>query len=141
MFEGCTSLTSIDLSFLKGSQGIAFSSGMFKNCISLETISFPQLYSFFLFETDEMFYGCNNLKSIDLSEINTLSVKNMENMFYNCSSLKYLDISKFNTRSLKSYSGIFEGIENSSNFTIIYNNNKTDEIADEILSNWNKIIE
>ena len=71
--------------------------------------------------------------------MNTLSVKNMEKMFYNCSSLKTLKIAKFNTRSVENYEGIFEGIENSSSFSIIYNSNKTEEIEDAIMDKWKKI--
>ena len=138
MFEGCSSLTSIDLSFLEKSNGTAFSSGMFKNCISLKQIKFPQLNSFFLFETDEMFSGCSSLETIDLSNINTLSVKNMTNMFYDCSSLISLDISKFNTRSVKNYNDIFKGIRNSSDFNITYNISKTAEISHQILDTWSR---
>ena len=33
MFEGCVKLRSIDLSFLENTNGIMYTSGMFKNCI------------------------------------------------------------------------------------------------------------
>ena len=138
MFEGCTSLKNIDLSFLRDSKSLMYTTGMFKNCISLETINFPNIYTFFLFETKDMFYGCGNLTSIDFNNLNTLSVKNMERMFYNCSSLNELNIGNFNTRSVENYEDIFYGIENSNSVNIRYNKNKTQEIEDAIMENWNK---
>ena len=136
MFELCTSLKTIDLSFLNKGRGIMFFTGMFKNCTSLEKITVPMFDSFFLYYTDEMFYGCTNLTNIDLSAINTLSVRNMEKMFYDCTSLKNLDISKFNTRSLEKFDYIFEGIEDSDSFNIKYNGEKIKELSSAIKKNW-----
>ena len=64
-------------------------------------------------------------------------------MFYGCSSLKLLDIRNFNTKNIKSidcYLDIFKGISNSNSFTLIYNNENTKEISDEINQKWNNII-
>ena len=110
---------------------------MFKNCISLEKLILPKLNSFYLYDTNEMFYGCYKLTSLDISTLNTINVKKMEKMFFNCFSLTYLDIRKFNTRILEHCEDIFSGIGNSKSFNIIYNHIKTNELADQIMSNWN----
>ena len=44
----------------------------------------------------------------------------------------FLNISKFNTRSIENYESIFEGINDTNNFTIIYNESQTEEIKNEI---------
>ena len=61
MFNGCSSLQSIDLSSF--------------NTTNVNDMSF-------------MFSECSSLISINLSSFNTTNVKNMSEMFYGCSSLK-----------------------------------------------------
>ena len=61
MFEGCSSLQSIDLSSF--------------NTTNVKDMSY-------------MFYKCSSLQSINLSSFNTTNVKEMWRMFYGCSSLK-----------------------------------------------------
>ena len=80
MFEDCTNLKSLNLSFLVYIKGLGYTSRMFKNCISLENINFQKISSFFLFNTDEKL-SCKSLGRFDLGTINTLTVTNMEKMF------------------------------------------------------------
>ena len=68
MFDGCESLTSLDLSSFNTAKVIHFGgpAGM----------------------TDGgMFYNCSSLKSLDLSNFNTAEVTDMSFMFWECSSL------------------------------------------------------
>ena len=70
MFQGCSSLTSLDLS-------------------SFNTSNVTNMQS--------MFQGCSSLTSLDLSNFDTSKVTDMYRMFYNCTSLTSLDLSNFDT--------------------------------------------
>jgi surface protein len=63
MFEGCSKLTSLDVS-------------------NFNTTNVTDMYG--------MFEGCSNLESLDVSKFNTANVTNMSSMFYGCSTLKTL---------------------------------------------------
>ena len=80
MFEGCISLTSIDLS-------------------SFNTTNVSNMY--------RMFFHCTSLKSLDLSNFNTSNVTNMQQMFSSCTSLTSLDLSNFNTSKVTKASELF----------------------------------
>ena len=82
MFNGCSSLTSVDLS-------------------SLDTSNVTTMGS--------TFYGCKALTSLDLSNWDTSNVTNITNMFIYCSSLTSLDLSNFNTSKVTSFMNIFNG--------------------------------
>ena len=98
MFSGCSSLKTLDLSNFDFSNTYAgvYSGlyGMFRNCKSLETITFPSTVTFnnsgvcFI----DMFYGCSSLTSLDLSGWDTSNVQYMGSMFYNCSELSNLTL-------------------------------------------------
>ena len=68
MFDGCSSLSSLDLS-------------------SFDTSNVTRM--------DYMFLGCSSLSSLDLSNFDNSSVTTMNNMFNGCSSLSNLDLSNF----------------------------------------------
>ena len=82
MFEGCSALTSLDLSSF--------------NTSSVTNMGF-------------MFNECSSLTSLDLSSFNTSSVTNMKRMFFNCSSLTALDLSSFNTSNVTDMQFMFYG--------------------------------
>ena len=63
MFEGCSSLESLDLSSFGTSQVTGMSS---------------------------MFHGCSSLESLDLSSFDTSQATSMASMFYGCSSLRFV---------------------------------------------------
>ena len=69
MFNGCSSLTSLDVSHFDTS-----------NVTSM----------------GNMFNGCSSLTSLDVSRFNTSNVTTMGSMFNSCSSLTSLDLSSFN---------------------------------------------
>ena len=121
---------------MKVTKGLAFASKMFKNCSSLNMLSFPQFRSFILFDMNEMFSGCINLTSLNLGQLSTVSVRNMNRMFYNCSSLEYLNISNFNDRNLEHFEDIFEGIKKNNSFKIEYNEDKIKKIKNIIKDDW-----
>ena len=80
MFDGCSSLTSLDLSSF--------------NTTKVEAMGW-------------MFDGCSGLTSLDLSSFNTSNVTNMYSMFYGCSSLTSLDLSSFDISKVTDMSYMF----------------------------------
>ena len=74
IFQGCSSLTSIDLSNFDTS-----------NVVNMK----------------HMFYECRSLTSVDLSNFNVKKVTRMEYMFYKCTDLNFIDISTFDFQNIK----------------------------------------
>ena len=91
MFNGCSSLTSLDVS-------------------NFNTSNVTSMYY--------MFYGCNGLTSLDLSGWNTSKVNNMNSMFSNCNNLTSLDLSNFNTSNVTNMSWMFYGCTSLTSLTL-----------------------
>ena len=96
MFNGCSSLTSIDLSGFDTSQVDSMGS-MFYNCSSLASLDLSGFDTSQVTSMGYMFSGCSDLKTLDLSGFDTSHVTSMRYMFYKCSSLASLDLSGFDT--------------------------------------------
>ena len=108
MFEGYSSLTSIDLSHFDTS-GTYNMGGLFSGCQALTSIVFGDFYTPNVSDMSYMFYGCKSLSAIDLSKFsNTNRVKRMNFMFYGCSQLTSLDFSGFGTDYLSEMNSTFE---------------------------------
>ena len=75
-------------------------SGMFKECLSLQSLDLSCFNTSNVTSMNAMFYYCQFLKSLDLSSFNTSQVTDMCDMFYRCQELKSLDFSKFNTSNV-----------------------------------------
>ena len=91
-FNGCSSLTSLDLSSLNTSE-VKEMNFMFDGCSSLTDLKVG-------FSTENvttmanMFLGCSSLTTLDLSTFNTANVKsNMDYMFSSCSALTTIYVS------------------------------------------------
>ena len=108
MFNGCSSLTSIDLSNFDTSS-VANMPAMFRGCSSLTDLNLSNFDTRNVIDMSSMFFGCSSLISIDLSNFDTSSVTNMSYLFYNCSSLSSLNLSYFNTNQVKNMSFLFRG--------------------------------
>ncbi len=123
MFEGCSSLTTLDLSSFN-TAAVEDMSGMFSGCSSLTSLDLSSFNTEAVENISSMFKGCSSLTSLDLSSFNTANVKNMSGMFYGCRSLTTLDLSSFNTAKVKNMSGMFQNCKNlktifaSSNFIV-----------------------
>ena len=101
MFQGCSNLTSLDLS-------------------NFDTSNVTDMH--------EMFEGCPNLTSLDLSSFNTSNVTRMDEMFGNCSSLATITVSDlWSTVSVTEGDEMFIGCTNlvGGNGTV-YDPNHTD---------------
>ena len=96
---------------------------LFDGCSSLESIEgLSNFDTSKVTDMSYMFRGCGRLTSIDVSGLNTSNVTNMQYMFSGCSALTSIDVSSFNTSNVINMNGMFdgcsslEGIEGLSNF-------------------------
>ena len=108
MFEGCSSLTSLDLSHFDTSQ-VEDMSRMFEGCSSLTSLDLSHFDTSQVEDMGGMFDGCSSLTSLDLSHFDTSQVDRMMNMFCGCSSLTSLDVSHFDTSQVEDMGHMFEG--------------------------------
>ena len=106
MFEGCSSLTSLDLSLFDTSK-VTNMTNMFAYCSKLTSLDVSYFDTSKVTNMDNMFYGCSSLTSLDLSLFDTSKVTNMDNMFHGCSSLTSLDVSHFDTSEVTDMANMF----------------------------------
>ena len=114
MFAECSSLTSLDLTFLDTSK-ITNMKGMFSYCKSLAQL--PQLDTTSVTNMESMFSSCSNLTNIDLSIYNTSNVTNMRALFAN--SATNLNTIKFSNQNTSKTSNIVSMFNSCSNLTTI----------------------
>lgn len=94
IFNGCSSLTSLDLSSFDTS-AVTDMSHMFYNCSSLTSLDLSSFDTSEVINMYYMFYNCKSLTSLDLTSFNTSYVtKNMDSMFKNASSLQNIYVSR-----------------------------------------------
>jgi surface protein len=106
MFNGCSSLTSLDVSHFNTDNVIDMGS-MFSDCSSLTSLDVSKFNTENVANMREMFYFCRNLTTIDVSGFNTDNVTNMKYMFYDCEHLTSLDVSGFKTDNVTDMSYMF----------------------------------
>ena len=83
--------------------------GMFNGCNSLTSLDVSKFDTSKVTDMNNMFYGCNALTTIDVSKWNTSKVTDMGAMFDGCSALTTLDVSKFDTSNVTDMSNMFDG--------------------------------
>ena len=81
--------------------------GMFNGCTSLESIDLSNFKAPLRANLNEAFFHCSSLKSIDLSKLESQTLSNIECIFCSCSSWIYLDISGLNFENTKESSKMF----------------------------------
>ena len=106
MFDGCNTLTSLDLSSFD-TRNVANMSYMFDGCNTLMTLDLSSFDTSKVTTMDGMFGGCKALTALDLSSFDTSKVATMGGLFSNCDNLTTLDLSSFNTGSVKDMNGMF----------------------------------
>lgn len=99
MFCRCFSLTSLDVSHFDTSK-VTNMCGMFSGCRSLTALDLSHFETGNVTDMCSMFMGCTLLTSLDVSQFNTCKVMDMSQMFYDCLSLTSLDVSHFDTRNV-----------------------------------------
>ena len=107
MFNGCSSLTSLDLSSLS-TPLVEDMANMFYRCSSLTNLDISNFNTQWVNDMSYMFCLCDNLTSLDVSSFNTARVTNMQGMFDSCYKLTYLDLSSFNTEQVTDMSFMFD---------------------------------
>ena len=93
LFDGCTSLVSLDLSSWDSSE-VRFMDTMFAGCTSLADLDVSNFDTTNVTSMSGMFRGIS-ATSLNLSSFNTSSVSSTSGMFQNCSNLTSLDLSNF----------------------------------------------
>ena len=106
MFDGCSSLASLDVSHFNTSN-VTYLESMFNNCSSLTSLDVSHFDTSNLTSMRAMFNNCSSLTSLDVSNFNTSNVTAMSSMFSNCSSLTSLDLSNFDTSNVTAMSSMF----------------------------------
>ena len=136
-FNGCTGLTSVDLSSLTSMHGDLACNSAFSGCTNLTSADFSNLttigdYSSAKTQLGGAFSGCTGLTSVDLSSLTAVtSATGMQNTFNGCTGLTSVDLSSLETVSgNNSMSNIFKNCTNLasinfSNLTTIGNNSST----------------
>ena len=98
MFEGCTSLTTVDFGTNFVTNNTKRINNMFQNCSSLQTIDFSDFNTTNIIDMSYLLSGCTSLNTITWgSNFNTAHVTNFQGMFLNCENINSLDLSGFNT--------------------------------------------
>ena len=113
MFANCSSLTSINLGFLRGASNLENCVGMFKSCSNLIEIDLPNINirENVKINLSNMFRGCVNLIIANFEGVKANHIWLMNSMFNGCKNLTYLNIYNLDTRSVISCFNIFKGIE------------------------------
>ncbi len=147
VFNGCTSLTLIDLKgakairqdcegnikglcrpnkdklktvILSDAQFDCFTSvaTMYKDYKSLEYIDLTNFKALGATEAKEMFFNCNKLTTVKMSGLDLHMVSDASGMFKNCSSLAEFTESGFNMGSVTNMSSFFEGCSSLTRFNL-----------------------
>ena len=106
MFNGCSALSSLDLSNFNTAI-VTNMSYMFSDCSTLSSLDLSNFNTAIVTNMSYMFFNCANLSSLDLSNFNTAIVSDMSLMFGSCSTLSSLDLSNFYTKEVRDMSYMF----------------------------------
>ena len=107
MFDGCSALTSLDVSGFDTSK-VTDMSSMFSGCKKLTSLDVSGFNTSKVTNMYGMFNSCSALTSLDVSGFDTSNVTYIVSMFEDCSSLTSLDVSGFNTSNVTYMGGMFE---------------------------------
>ena len=108
MFEGCSSLTVLDLSCFETS-AVTDMYGVFCSCGSLTHLDLTSFDTSNVTDMSSMFDGCRSLTSLDLTSFDTSSVTDMGSMFNDCMSLPHLNLTSFDTSKATDMAFMFSG--------------------------------
>ena len=106
MFNGCSSLTSVDVSGFN-TANVTEMYSMFDGCSALTSLDVSGFNTANVTDMGYMFNGCESLASIDVSKLNTERVRFMESMFNGCAALTTLDVTNFATERVRYMDNMF----------------------------------
>ena len=116
-FEGMSRLQSIvNINYLNTSE-VTYMSYMFQGCTGLTSLDLTHFNTAKVKSMSYMFNNCSGLMSIDVRSFNTSKVGNMYSIFAECTGLTSLDLGSFDTSQLRLSSQMFY---NCSNLQTIY---------------------
>lgn len=121
MFDGCTSLKSLDLSHFNTSK-VTTMQWMFRNCTSLTSLKTGEGFvGTNATDISKMFSNCSSLTSLDLTSFNPQKATDMSELFENCSNLETLNLGTWDVGNVTTMTEMFKGCKNlttlSSHFT------------------------
>ena len=126
MFNGCSALSSLDLSNFNTAI-VTNMSYMFFNCANLSSLDLSNFNTAIVSDMSLMFGGCSVLSSLDLSNFYTKEVRDMSYMFSRCSALTTIYASdKFVTSKVQSGISMFSACKNLKGTILNYKDSKTD---------------
>ena len=99
MFDGCSSLTSLDLTGFNTSS-VTNMQYMLRNCDKLKSLNLSSFDTSAVTDMSHMFSSCASLTSLDLTSFDTSAVTGMFGMFEYCIRLTSLDLTSFDTSSV-----------------------------------------
>ena len=145
-FQGCSSLTSLDLSNIDVS-GVTDMSNMFYGCKSLTELNIDNWNTSQVTKMNDMFSGCSLLTSIDLSSCNVSSLQYAIALFFGCTSLLSINLSGWEVAPLKDINSMFNNCTslpsvevnhlNTSNVVSFYRTfANTESLTTLDISNW-----
>ena len=108
MFEGCKSLTSLDLSHFDTSN-VTMMVHMFYDCSSLKSLDLGNFDTSKVWNVMGMFQNCSSLESLNLNGWVLPNADDMQYMFSGCSSLKTLDLSSLKAPISFYLNNLFDG--------------------------------
>ena len=118
MFDGCSGLTSLDLSGWDTSN-VTNMFNMFSFCHKLTSLDLSSFDTSNVTNMESMFEGCVGLTELDVSSFNTSNVIYMNGMFNGCNSLTSLTLSNFDTSNVTNMKEMFRGCGNLKTITMI----------------------
>lgn len=98
MFNGCTSLQSVNLGNLN-TKKISDFSYMFGDCTSLQGVNLSSFDTRNGSKFGGMFKNCRALTSVSLRSFSTAKATSFDSMFENCNALKSVYVNKFDVGS------------------------------------------
>ena len=107
MFEGCSNLTSLDVSSFNTSN-VTNMSNMFNVCSGLTSLDVSNFDTSNVTYIYSMFSHCSGLTSLDVSNFDTSNVIYISGMFSDCSGLTSLDLSNFDTSNVTTMNCMFQ---------------------------------
>ena len=126
MFNGCSALSSLDLSNFNTAI-VTNMSYMFSDCSTLSSLDLSNFNTAIVSDMSLMFGSCSTLSSLDLSNFYTKEVRDMSYMFSRCSALTTIYASdKFVTSKVQSGISMFSACKNLKGTILNYKDSKTD---------------
>lgn len=108
LFQGYCNLKTINFGISFHTDNAISFANMFDGCSSLETINVGCFKSSKVSDMSSMFAGCESLKQINISNFDTSNVMYMTSMFENCPAEVTVSLDNFNTEKTTRYRNFME---------------------------------